>query len=174
ALVRFTRGHQPRGADNVRISQLNREMHWTGIGEAMEQERKQRAAPKNWKEVQAAYRLWVVAKGMTRKNDQRTTEKIRNRKGFDPVEVIAEYERRGEVPMARMLQQRVRYFTRGVAIGSSAWLEEVMSEYRSCFGGKRKKAGKRMQGGCWAGLEVLRQSGQNDAVGKGHNDEMTE
>ncbi|MCH8512710.1 MAG: hypothetical protein LAT83_13815, partial [Kiritimatiellae bacterium] len=164
ALVRFTRGHQPRGADNVRKRQLNREMHWTGIGAAMEKERKQRAAPKNWKEVQAAYRLWVVAKGMTRKDDSRTTEKIRNRKGFDPVEVSAEYERRGEVPMAQMLRQRVRYFTRGVAIGSSAWLEGLMSEYRSCFGEKRKKAGSRMQGGCWGGLEALRQSGQNDGM----------
>ena len=72
---------------------------------------------------------------MTRQGDARTTEKIRNRRGFDPVEVIGEYERLGEVPMARMLRHRVLYFTRGVAIGGSSWLEKVMSEYRFCFGG---------------------------------------
>ena len=161
-LVRLSRGHQPQAAEQVRLRQLQAELHWRGaLGDVrakLDEERLQRAAPKGWQEVQAAYRLWLVSKGRSRSEDLRARKSIRERKGFDPVAVIAEYERRGEVPMARLLQRRLRYFTRGVALGGGAWLETVMAEYRSCFGEHRRKAGRRMQGGSWEGLEILRQT----------------
>jgi hypothetical protein len=56
----------------------------------------------------------------------------------------------------KLLLQRQRYFTRGVGIGSPEFLEGLMGQFRSCFGEKRKQAGRRMKGE-WPGLEVLRQ-----------------
>ena len=157
-LVRLSRGHQPGAAEQVRVRQLNGVMSWKGVGAALSDERARRAAPKDRKEVQAAYRLWVVSRGRSRAEDPRSGRKMRERKGFDAVAVIGEYERRGEVPVARLLRRRWRYFTRGAALGSGAWLEEVMAEYRSCFGENRKQAGRRMRGGSWEGLQVLRQT----------------
>ena len=165
-LIRLSRGHQPRAAEQVRVRQLRTELHWKGAGPVsgagvraqLAEEQARRAAPKGWLEVQAAYRLWLVSKGRTRREDYRSRKSIRERKGFDPVAVIAEYERRGEVPMAQLLHRRWRYFTRGVALGGGEWLEGIMGEFRSCFGRNRKEAGRRMRGGCWEGLQVLRQT----------------
>jgi hypothetical protein len=61
---------------------------------------------------------------------------------MDPVQVIKEYEHQGHLPLNGCLQMRTRAFTRGVALGSTAYLEDLMRQYRSCFGPKRKKASR--------------------------------
>ncbi|MCC5847899.1 MAG: hypothetical protein JJU29_07370 [Verrucomicrobia bacterium] len=156
-LVRLARGHQPAAALHVRRGQLNREMHWKQVGAVLQAEHCRRAAPKGWAEVQAAYRIWLVHKGTSQKDNPRAKRAFQKRKGFDPVQVVAEFERQGEVPMAMLLRQRMRYFTQGVAIGGQAYLESLFKEYRGCFGPKRTKAGRNMKGGCWPGMQTMRQ-----------------
>ncbi|MCC5846211.1 MAG: hypothetical protein JJU05_18335, partial [Verrucomicrobia bacterium] len=107
-------------------------------------------------EVQAAYRLWLYAKGESKADVDRIRKKMRDRKGFDEVEVMAEMERMGEVPMARMLRQRVKTFSRGVAIGGDAFLGRLMTEHRESFGKDRKAAGRKLPGKGWLGIEALR------------------
>jgi hypothetical protein len=108
----------------------------------MAKERSQRAAPKSWKEVQAAYRIWLVNKG---ERKQEIGELGIKRKGMDPVQVIAAYEKQGMVPLGTCLQLRTRAFTRGVALGGAGYLEDLMAQYRSCFGPKRKKAARKIK-----------------------------
>lgn len=141
ALVHLARGHQPFAALEVRRNQLQSEKaDWREIGPQMSQEHSQRSAPKTWREVQAAYRIWLVNKGESKSDLHHTKEKFQNRKGLDPVQVIAEYEAQGHVPLSRSLQAKTRSFTRGVAVGGADYLEELMSQYRSCFGAHRKRA----------------------------------
>ncbi|MCH8526213.1 MAG: hypothetical protein LAT79_03525 [Kiritimatiellae bacterium] len=157
-LVRLARGLVPQKAEGVRTMILNKEMpgNWREIGEKLDRESRQRAVPKDWGEVQAVYRLWLYAKGESKADVDRIRKKMRDRKGFDEVEVMAEMERMGEVPMARMLRQRVKTFSRGVAIGGDAFLGRLMTEHRGSFGKDRKAAGRKLPGKGWLGMEALR------------------
>jgi putative transposase len=142
-LVRCSRGILPDSAVSVRRQQLKEsEKGWKEVGEALKEEQQVRSAPKNWDEVQKAYRIWLYFTGNDGSEDKRSRENFRDRKGLDPLEVVAEYERQGKVPMVKMLHQRMRWLTRGLGVGSPEFLEDLMREYRGCFGPKRKKAGK--------------------------------
>ena len=146
ALVRLARGHQPFAALAIRKKQLDiLKDDWREIGPEMAKECSQRKAPKNWKEVQAAYRIWLVHRGESKADLLRINEKVRKRKGLDPVQVVSEYEAQGVVPLGACLQSKTRAFTRGVALGSADYLEGLMGQYRSCFGSKRKKAARRVK-----------------------------
>jgi hypothetical protein len=150
ALVCLARGHQPYAAENVRKRQLGQEKKpWQEIGAEMEKERMQRAAPESWREVQAAYRIWLVSKGEAKAGQ---TE----RKGLDPVQVVEEYEKQGVVPESVCLKLRKKALTRGVAVGGAQFLEELMAQYRSCFGAKRKKAARRIKA-MGSGLKAMRE-----------------
>ncbi len=146
-LVHLARGFLPQAALRVRKRQLASNMSdWREIAQEMSAEQSQRAGPRNWKEVQAAYRIWLVNKGESKLTVVDAKEKFRQRKGLDPVQVIAEYEKWGTVPLRERLLVRKRAYSRGVALGRSEFLEELMREYRSCFGPKRKKAARRVKG----------------------------
>ncbi|WFB37005.1 hypothetical protein P3T73_04435 [Kiritimatiellota bacterium B12222] len=158
ALVRLARGHQPYVAFKVRRKVLSEKSEdWRVVGEQLKQEQMQREAPKNWQEVQAAYRIWLVNKGGSKAELRCVNAKLRRRKGLDPVQVLAEYERRGVLPVGDVLQQRMRTFTQGVAVGSPGFLEKLMGEYQSCFGAKRKIASRPVKGigGLWKSLRQV-------------------
>ncbi len=156
-LVRLSKGYQPPPALHVRWHQLRQQMDWREIVPAMNEERRRRAIPKGWGDVQASYRVWLVYKGRSRKEDRHAKEKFRQRKGFDPVQVVEEFERQGEVPMAKMLRQRLRFFSDGAAIGGEGYLQALMEEFRSCFGPKRDRAARPVPGGCWPGMKAMRE-----------------
>jgi putative transposase len=154
ALVRLSRGHLPQEALQVRQKQIASETsNWREIRPEMAKEKAKRAAPKNWQEVQAAYRLWLVHKGKVM-GELRNKEK---RQGLNPVQVLAEYEQRGVVPISAQLQCRIRSFSRGVALGSEGYLEGLFQHYRGCFGSKRTQAGRRVKG-MGAAVRSLRQA----------------
>jgi putative transposase len=165
-LVRLSRGYLPQGAEGVRLKQLKEVQKkegrspgsgdWRAIAPQLEEERKQRAAPQGWGDVQAAYRIWLYSKGSSKAEVDRLRKKIRERKGFDETKVLAEFERTGEVPMARMLRQRVKTFTRGAAIGGEAFLGRLFEEYRGSFGKDRTLAGRKLPGKAWLSLEAIR------------------
>ena len=157
-LVRCARGHLPEGAIQTRVGQLNRDKKpWREIGETLEAEWARRAAPASWAEVEASYRVWLYHAGHDGSDDPRSRERHRDRGGFDPVRVQAEFERRGAVPVADRLRRRMRTFSRGAGFGSPEFLETLLGAYRSCFGPKRARAGRKLPGG-WMGLESLRQA----------------
>lgn len=158
-LVRLTQGRVPVKAEGVRLDQLNREHRgeaWRAIRPILEAEARARANPEGWREVQAVYRLWLYGKGLSKEDVLWARKKIRERKGFDEAEVLAEFERMGEVPMAKMLRQRVKTFTRGVAIGGDGFLGEMMGEFRGSFGKNRKQAGRKLSGKEWLGMQAMR------------------
>ncbi len=165
-LVRLSRGYLPHKAERVRGGQLKEEQKkeektpgsgdWRAIGPQLEAERRERAEPKSWGDVQSVYRIWLYSKGETKADVDLLRKKLRERKGFDALEVMAEFERMGEVPMARMLRQRVKTFTRGAAIGGEAFLGRMMAEHRGSFGKDRKSAGRKLPGKDWLGLEAMR------------------
>jgi REP element-mobilizing transposase RayT len=156
-LITLSRGFLPEAALSVRKHQLNKELHWQKIGSVLKEEQEQRASPQQWKEVQGAYRVWVYHKGTSHADNPYAKTKFRERKGFDPVKVVAEFEKMGQVPLSDVLSRKLRYFTRGVAVGSPQFLEELMHQYRGCFGPKRKVASRKAKGMSWAGLGIMRQ-----------------
>jgi putative transposase len=146
ALVRLSRGHLPYHALEVRRKQLAADAsHWRAIGPEMAEGHLKRAAPKNWQEVHASYRIWLVHKGEEKDGIGKLGKNIK-RKGLDPVQVLAEYEAQGRIPLRAQLQCRIRSFTRGVALGSEGYLENLFQNYRSCFGPERKRAARRVKG----------------------------
>jgi putative transposase len=167
-LVRLSRGHLPHGAEGVRMRQLRDAQRkegktpdsgdWRAIGPQLEVERQARAVPQGWGDVQGAYRIWLYSKGASKAEVDRVRKKMRDRNGFDEVEVLAEFERMGEVPMARMLRQRVKTFSRGAAIGGEAFLGGLLADCRGSFGKERKSAGRKLPGKEWLGLEAMRVS----------------
>ncbi|WFB37335.1 hypothetical protein P3T73_06115 [Kiritimatiellota bacterium B12222] len=158
SLVQLARGHQPDVAISVRRKQLKNEgADWKDLGGLLAKEQAHRALARNWQEVQAAYRIWLVNKGESKEDCVHVKQKFRNRKGMDPVDVLAEYEKQGVVPVSAMLQQRVRAFTRGGALGTPGFLDELMAEFRSCFGSKRKIASRPVKGAAGV-LKSLRQT----------------
>jgi putative transposase len=158
-LMREAEGRIPVKAEGVRTRQLNQEHRgedWRKIVPTLEAEARERANPKGWEAVQAMYRLWLYGKGLSKEDVLWARKKIRERKGFEEAEVMAEFERMGAVPMAQMLRQRVKTFTQGVAIGGETFLGELMSEFRGNFGKDRKSAGRKLNGKEWLGMEAMR------------------
>ena len=154
ALVCLSRGHLPQEALRVRQKQFaSKSKDWRAIGPEMAKEKIQRAAPENWQEVQAVYRIWLEHRG---KRIEALGKKVA-RKGLDPVQVLAEYEQAGVVPVSVQLQCRVGAFSRGIALGSEGYLDTLLKSYRSCFDPKRKGIGRRVKG-MGPALRTLRQS----------------
>ncbi|MGA0332613.1 MAG: transposase [Kiritimatiellia bacterium] len=147
ALVRLSRGHLPHEALQILQKKTAAKLSdWREIAPEMAASQQKRAAPENWRDVQSAYRIWLIHKGKSKSDVPRAKEKFRNRKGLDPVRVLAEYEAEGQIPLAAELQCRIRTFSKGVALGSEAFLESLFKSYRSCFGPKRKQGAKRIKG----------------------------
>ena len=47
----------------------------------------------------------------------------------------------GEVPLQELLRVRVRYFGDGLALGSRAFMAQILRDHREAFGRKRRRAG---------------------------------
>ena len=62
----------------------------------------------------------------------------------------------GKLPIQDALRCRVRYFTDGVVLGSSEFVEQVFRKYRDEFGRKRETGARSMRNGEWAGLCTMR------------------
>ncbi|WFB36891.1 hypothetical protein P3T73_03830 [Kiritimatiellota bacterium B12222] len=154
SLVALARGHQPYAAIKAGSKKGGRkEQHQ----KQLDQKRSQSLSPPSWEDVQAAYRIWLVNKGASKAAIPQANPKMRKRKGFDPIQVIAEYEQQGYVPLVDTLQMRMNTFSRGVAIGSPGFLEKLMGQYRSCFGSHRKSASKKVKavGALWESLREV-------------------
>jgi hypothetical protein len=71
-------------------------------------------------------------------------------KQLKPEEQSAKEQRDGEIPFARMLKHRIRYFTDGAVIGSRIFVDEAFAHSRSRFGPKRNSGARKMRGNATA------------------------
>jgi hypothetical protein len=76
-------------------------------------------------------------------------------KQLTPEEQAVKQQRDGEIPFARMLQHRIRYFTDGAVIGSRIFVDEAFANSRSRFGPKRNSGARKMRGNASAAGTML-------------------
>lgn len=64
----------------------------------------------------------------------------------------------GQLSLGQVLRLRVRYFSDGLVLGSSRFVEEVFGEFRDRFGPRRRSGARRMRGlgGVLGDLRVMR------------------
>ncbi|MFN6016097.1 MAG: hypothetical protein ACK49N_00870, partial [Verrucomicrobiota bacterium] len=109
-------------------------------------------------EVSRAYRKMLMAHAVEKTSESidRDGSLVRKttRKGIAKDQVAKE-QRDGEIPFARMLQHRIRYFTDGAVIGSRIFVEEAFANSRSRFGPKRNSGARKMRGDASAAGALL-------------------
>jgi hypothetical protein len=76
-------------------------------------------------------------------------------KKLTPEEQAVKQQRDGEIPFARMLQHRIRYFTDGAVIGSRIFVDEAFVNSRSRFGPKRNSGARKMRGNAFAASPLI-------------------
>jgi hypothetical protein len=76
-------------------------------------------------------------------------------KKLTPEEQAVKQQRDGEIPFARMLQHRIRYFTDGAVIGTRIFVDEAFVNSRSRFGPKRNSGARKMRGNATAAGTIL-------------------
>ena len=77
------------------------------------------------------------------------------RKGISKEEAAREREKDGELPFAKMLRCRVRYFTDGAVIGSRSFVDEAFAKSRERFGPNRKSGARKLKGADTAANGIL-------------------
>jgi hypothetical protein len=80
------------------------------------------------------------------------------RRGIPREVVDRVVERRAPMSKPEILRRKVRYFTDGAVLGSTAFLEEVFQRLRAQdrIGRRRRSGARRMRGADWGDLRVLR------------------
>jgi hypothetical protein len=118
-------------------------------------------------EVSRAYRKMLMAHAVEKTSEsigpdgslvRKTTRKgipKESYKQLTPKEQSAKQQRDGEIPFARMLQHRIRYFTDGAVIGSRIFVDEAFVKSRSRFGPKRNSGARKMRGDASAAGNML-------------------
>ncbi|MFZ9936494.1 MAG: transposase [Luteolibacter sp.] len=106
------------------------------------------------KEVAKAYRVMLMG-GAVEKSEERVTQDVRvvkrvlrkgATKGKRREAECVQSASAGEIPFARMLRCRVRYFTDGAVIGSRAFVNEAFARSRERFGPKRRDGARKPRG----------------------------
>jgi hypothetical protein len=106
-------------------------------------------------EVSRAYRKMLMAHAVEKTSEsispdgslvRKTTRKGIPKEQLTPEEQAAKQQRDGEIPFARMLQHRIRYFTDGAVIGSRIFVDEAFANSRTRFGPKRNSGARKMRG----------------------------
>jgi REP element-mobilizing transposase RayT len=118
-------------------------------------------------EVSRAYRKMLMAHAVEKTSEsigpdgslvRKTTRKgiaKEPHKQLTPEEQSAKQECEGEIPIARMLQHRIRYFTDGAVIGSRIFVDEAFAKSRTRFGPKRNSGARKMRGDASAAGTLL-------------------
>ena len=119
----------------------------------------------HWRTVSRDYRMWLFGTGEERADSGETLTseaagnqqgRQKRKRGFSRQEVEAVLHAGGKLPLPAVLRCRVRYFTDGVVLGSSAFLEDFFETKREFFGAQRKTGARRMRGADWGGVWTLR------------------
>ena len=119
----------------------------------------------DWRRTSARYRLFLYEEGQAVAPDPDRGE--RGRLGFSETEVEAVREKKGAMPVQKVLRHRVRYFCDGAVLGTAEFVNGVFEreqERRKSFGEKRTTGARRMRGADWGELRALRDL-QKDVIG---------
>ncbi len=108
----------------------------------------------DWPEVQARYRLLLYSDG----REQKPVTGEGGRAGIAAEECDRVAETGGAVPLAEALRRKVRYFSDGAVIGSTAFVNGVFERLKAegRTGPKRTSGARRMRGADFEGLCSLR------------------
>ncbi len=135
-----------------------KDYRWCGYGEAVAGRKRSREGlkmaigEKDWRVASRAYRKLLYGMGSERAVDARGRPKRR----IGERDVRAVEEQDGELGLPALLRCRVRYFSAGLVLGSEAFVEGIFQKRREWFGEKRKKGARRLKGGEWGELRVMR------------------
>lgn len=106
-----------------------------------------------WARVQRVYRQRLYVQGERRGLDG---EGSPVRPGFTAEQVQQALREGGRLPLSAALRCRVRYFSDGLAMGGTAFVQSVFERYRSQFGPRRATGPRPMRFGEWNGLCTMR------------------
>lgn len=109
-----------------------------------------------WAKVVAEYRLLVYGAGEEMAGGAGPDGTDKGKRGFSREEIKRVWEQGGKLSLAAALRCRVRYFTDGVALGSSAFVNGFFERRREHFGPRRESGARRMLGAEWGTLRCLR------------------
>ncbi|HBR95064.1 MAG TPA: hypothetical protein DEA90_12965 [Opitutae bacterium] len=140
-----------------------KDYRWCGYAAAMAGRKAQKdaviellAGQDEFAQAIASYRLILFGKGYTSKG---SATKDQGTLSAEALEAVIQNE--GHVASSELLRLRVRYFADGTAIGSKAFVENIVHSHRAAFGLKRKKASTALAPQIWDDLHVLRDLKKN-------------
>ena len=102
----------------------------------------------SWKEALGSYRMAIFGKG--------SLPRYGGQPYIDPEKAKAVLNSGGKLSTPELLRCRVRYFTDGAVLGSNEFVQEQFETFRGYLSERRKSGPRRMRGGDWGGLAVLR------------------
>lgn len=103
---------------------------------------------KNWEEQAAYYRKYLFGKGAVGRNSEQAV--------LDPEKVLQVHQAGGQLSVSEVLLLKVRYFSEGIALGSSAFVQEVFDGLYKQHCKVRRQAGWPMQGADWGPIMSLK------------------
>ena len=110
-----------------------------------------------WAKTVAEYRLFLYGRGEVRAGGDTVDGHDRRKGGFTYEEIQDVWKKRGKLPLADALRCRVRYFTDGVVVGSTDFVDEFFEKRRSHFGPRRTTGARKMKRAKWGELRCLRE-----------------
>ena len=129
-----------------------KDYRWCGYGEAVQGDRSARRglastlhnlkSNANWRDVGPRYRKILFGIGEDRGLSRAAVEEV--------------WRAGGKLTFAQLLRCRLRYLSDGLAIGSTAFVEQVFATKRDWFGPRRKSGARRLAGGDWGELRTAR------------------
>ncbi len=110
----------------------------------------------HWAKTAALYRLLLYGVGAERAGGA-TVDGIESRKGgFSQQEIRKVWKTGGRLPLTLALRCRVRYFTDGLVLGGSEFVDRFFERRWDCFSAKRRDGARRMKGAEWGELRSFR------------------
>jgi hypothetical protein len=102
----------------------------------------------DWASVQKVYRPFVLARGLvdSKRNNRTIKESL-----LEEAEALS-----GNLSLPKLLRLRVRYFSDGLVLGGEEFVERIYHDYREYFGKSRRKGSRKMSGGDWGHMRVIR------------------
>ena len=136
---------------------------WSGYGEAVGGKKVAREGIKavfdesDWRNASKYYRRLLFGMGSQGATDHRGKQK----RTIDEAKATAVEAREGEMSIPELLRCRVRYFSDGLVFGSKGFVESVYESRKEWFGEKRRSGARKLKGGDWGELRVLRDLQRN-------------
>jgi putative transposase len=100
----------------------------------------------HWGDVSPRYRKILF--GIGEENSERA--------GLSREAVAKVWVAGGKLSLAQLLRCRVRYFSKGVAVGRETFVESVFAALREHFSEGRESGARKMRGGAWGELRSIR------------------